>query len=105
MRQEAELFADGKQTIRSYDADDRLCCIESFAPSGELLTAIDYLYDDAGVNFQRVVRDDAGIVLRRLYFDAAGNEINAGEQGTVRWASMDGSESGVDPKGQEKLGD
>ena len=105
MRQEAELFADGKQTIRSYDADDRLCCIESFAASGELLTAIDYLYDDAGVNNQRVVRNDAGMVLRRLYFDADGNELNADSNADVRWASMDGTESGVAPKGKEQLGD
>ena len=105
MRQEAELFEDGKQTIRSYDADNRLCCIESVAADGELMTAIDYLYDDAGVNTERVVRDSAGIVLRRLYFDAEGNELNAAEQKSVRWASMDGAESGVDPKGKEKLGD
>jgi hypothetical protein len=105
MRQEAEQFSDGKQTIRSYDAEDRLCCIETVAPSGELQAAIDYLYDAVGNNVERIVRDGAGIVLRRMFFDAAGNEINAGDAGPVRWASMDGADEGLDPKGQEQVGD
>mgnify|MGYP001814436405 CR=1 FL=1 len=105
MRQEVERFEDGKQTVRTYDADDRLCCIESIAASGELLTAIDYLYDAAGVNTERVVRDSAGVVLRRLHLDADGNELQADQQGPVRWASMDGAKSGVDPKGKERLED
>ena len=105
MRVEAELFEDGKQTVRSYDAADRLCCIESFATDGELQTAIDYLYDESGVNVQRVVRDAAGVVLRRLYFDAEGNELNPDNQITVRWASMDGASSGTGLKGKEQLVD
>ena len=105
MRQEAEQFEDGKQTVRTYDANNRVCCIEQFAASGDLLIAIDYLYDDADVNVERVVRDSAGVVLRRLYLDADGNELNPDESTTVRWASMDGTESGVDPKGKEQMGD
>ena len=104
MRQEAEQFEDGKQTIRTYDADDRLCCIETVAPTGELQAAIDYLYDDAGVNYERIVRDGAGTVLRRMQLNAAGNELNGNDADAVRWASMDGSEEGVAPKGQEQLG-
>jgi hypothetical protein len=105
MRHEAKQFDDGKRTIRSYDAEDRLCCIETFALTGELLVAIDYLYDAAGNNVERIVRDAAGIVLRRLLFDADGNELNAEDAGPVRWAAMDGSDEGLDPKGQEQVGD
>ena len=105
MRQEAEQFSDGKQTIRSYDAEGRLCCIETVAPSGELQAAIDYLYDAAGNNVERIVRDGAGMVLRRIFFDAEGMEINADAAGPVRWASMDGADDGFDPKGQEQVGE
>ena len=104
MRQEAEQFEDGKRTIRSYDTEDRLCCIETFAPSGELQAAIDYLYDEAGTNVERIMRDGAGTVLRRLLFDTDGNELNAEDAGPVRWASMDGADAGLDPKGQEQVG-
>jgi hypothetical protein len=103
MRQEVETFDDGRQTIRSYDANNRLCCIETYAASGEQQAAIDYLYDDAGNNIERIVRDVAGMVLRRILFDADGQEIRADSVDPVRWASMDGSEQGVDPKGKEKL--
>ena len=105
MRQETEQFDDGSQTVRSYDTDERLCCIESFTSSGQLKAAIDYLYDAAGVNVERVVRDSAGTVMRRMHFDAQGNELDDDKSGPVRWASMDGEDSGVDPKGQEKIGD
>ena len=103
MRQEAEQFEDGKQTIRTYDAEDRLCCIETVSPAGHLTVAIDYLYDEAGVNVERIVRNGGGTVLRRMYFDADGNELSANTKGTVRWASMDGSEAGVDPLGEEQV--
>jgi hypothetical protein len=105
MRQEIEKFDDGGQTVRSYDADDRLQCIETINPAGQLKVAIDYLYDDAGTNVERIVRDAAGTVLRRMRFDAQGQEIAGADAGPVRWASMDGEESGLDPKGQEKIGD
>jgi hypothetical protein len=103
MRKEIEKFDDGKQTVRSYDTDDRLFCIESFNASGQLSAAIDYLYDDAGVNHERIVRDSAGTVLRRIALDADGNELNPDDDGAVRWASMDGTDSGEDAKGQETL--
>jgi hypothetical protein len=103
MHQEAEQFEDGRRTIRTYDGDERLNCIETYTASGELQAATDYLYDDNGVNVERIVRDRAGIILRRMYFDAEGNELNQAEPATVRWASMDGSEQGVDPKGQEAI--
>jgi len=105
MRQETETFDDGKRTVRSYDANDRLSCIETFAISGELRAAIDYLYDEAGCNVERIVRDAEGVVLRRIRLDADGRELNAKADGPVRWAAMDGTEEGVAPKGQEKLGD
>jgi hypothetical protein len=103
MHQEAEQFEDGRRTIRTYDEHERLFCIETFKAGGELQAATDYLYDDNGVNIERIVRDSAGIILRRMYFDAAGNELNQAEPATVRWASMDGSEQGLDPKGQEDI--
>jgi hypothetical protein len=103
MRQEAEQFSDGKQTIRSYDGEGRLCCIETVAPSGELQAAIDYLYDAAGNNVERIVRDGVGMVLRRIFFDTEGKELNADAAGPVRWASMDGADDGLDPKGKEKI--
>jgi hypothetical protein len=105
LRQETEAFEDGKKTVRSYDADDRLCCIETFAASGKLQAAIDYVYDAAGINVERTVRDATGLVLRRIRLDADGQEIDADRAGPVRWAAMDGSEEGVADKGQEKLGD
>jgi hypothetical protein len=105
MRQEAEAFEDGRQTVRSFDADDRLCCIETFAADGQLKAAIDYLYDDTGINMERVMRDSAGTVLRRIRLDKEGNELDTGDAGPVRWASMDGAEAGLDPKGKEQLGD
>ena len=105
MRQETEHFEDGKQTIRTYDSADRLCCIETITANGQLQAAIDYIYDAAGVNVERIVRDGAGIVLRRMFFDATGNELNQTGSGEVRWAAMDGSDEGVDLKGQEQLGD
>jgi hypothetical protein len=104
MRQEIETFDDGRQTVRSYDADNRLCCIETYTETGEQQAAIDYLYDDAGINVERIVRDVAGMVLRRIRFDANGQELDTDAAATVRWASMDGSEEGVDAKGKEKLG-
>ena len=38
MYQETEQFDDGRTTTRTYDADDRLTCIETFA-AGDLLAA------------------------------------------------------------------
>ncbi len=105
MRQETEQFDDGSRTVRSYDTHERLCCIETFTASGQLKAGIDYLYDAAGVNVERIVRDAAGTVLRRMQFDAQGNELDTQTSGPVRWASMDGEDSGVDPKGREKIGD
>ena len=105
MRQETDDFDDGAKTVRSFDGDDRLCCVETFAASGELRVAIDYLYDDRGANIERIVRDATGMVQRRIRFDASGRELEVDHDDPVRWASMDGTQGGVDPKGQEKLGD
>jgi len=102
-RTETESFDDGRKTVRSFDAEGHLVCIETFDDSGELKAAIDYLYDAEGINVERIVRDAAGSVLRRMLFDAQGNELNPDDPATVRWASMDGSDSGEDPRGQEKL--
>jgi len=40
-----------------------------------------------------------------MLFDAEGNEVGAADAGPVRWASMDGEDSGLDEKGQEKIGE
>jgi len=101
MREETETFADGRRTVRYYDAENRLHCIETYSADDLLVAATDYLYGPDGVNHERVVRDGAGTVLRRMHFDAEGNELNPTNPETVRWASMDGTEEGVAPKGQE----
>ena len=103
MRQEIEKFDDGGQTVRTYDTGDRLQCIETVSPSGQLKVAIDYLYDDAGINVERIVRDAAGTVVRRMHFDAQGQEIEHDASDPVRWASLDGEQTGLDPKGREKI--
>jgi hypothetical protein len=105
-RREVERFDDGRQTVRSYAADERITRMETLDADGRVLVAIDYLYDDAGVNVERIVRDAAGNVLRRMQFDADGQELSAGTKassGDVRWASMDGTDEGLDPKGQERI--
>jgi len=105
MRREVEEFDDGKQTIRVFDEDDRLFLVESLDTAGALTVTIEYLYDDAGTNVERIVRDSQSNELRRLYFDASGEEIIPDNKEPVRWASMDGTDEGVALKGQEKIGE
>jgi len=103
MRREVENFDDGRQTARDYDAGDRLCRVETIDATGKVVVSIEYIYDAAGVNVERVVRDAQGEVKRRILFDAKGQELGADASGPVRWKSMDGTDEGFDVKGQEKL--
>jgi|GEM_PF-2103272 len=103
MRRETERFDDGRQTVRCYDENNRLSRIETYATADTLKVAIDYLYDPAGNNIERIVRNAAGAELRRMHFDSEGNEIPDPDAGPVRWAAMDGSDEGVDPRGEERL--
>jgi hypothetical protein len=103
MRRETERFDDGRQTVRCFDESNRLVRIETYASDEALKAAIDYLYDANGHNIERIVRNAAGDELRRMHFDADGNEIPDPDAGPVRWAAMDGSDEGLDPKGEERL--
>ncbi len=103
MRCQTERFDDGGQTVRCYDDDHRLVRIETYAAGEQLKAAIDYLYDAAGNNTERVVFDGNGNEIRRMQFNADGSEIADPDAGPVRWASMDGSDEGLDPKGEEQL--
>jgi hypothetical protein len=103
MRRETETFDDGAQTVRVFDANNRVVRIETYASADVLKAAIDYLYDEADNNIERVVYSGTGEELRRMYFDAEGNEIADANAAPVRWAAMDGSDEGFDPKGSEQL--
>ncbi|MDG2154564.1 MAG: hypothetical protein P8M26_01325 [Gammaproteobacteria bacterium] len=103
MRREIETFDDGAQTVRLFDANNRLVRIETYASGNALKAAIHYLYDKADNNVERIVYSGSGEELRRLYFDADGNEIADTNAAPVRWAAMDGSDEGFDPKGSEQL--
>jgi len=105
IHRETETFDDGTATVRCYDAAFRLCRMETLDESGAIKVAIDYLYNDAGHNFERIVRDAAGNELRRLSFDQAGEEIPDPDAGPVRWKLMDGAEEGLAMKGEEQVGD
>ena len=103
MRRETERFEDGGQTVRCFDENNRLVRIETYVSAEVLKAAIDYLYDPAGNNIERVVQNAAGEELRRMHFDADGNEIADHDAGPVRWAAMDGSDEGIALKGEEQL--
>ncbi|MEE4184415.1 MAG: hypothetical protein V2J12_01470 [Gammaproteobacteria bacterium] len=103
MRKEVEAFGDGTRTVREYDAADRVCRLATYRADGELKASIDYHYDAAGVNVERVLRDATGAVLRTIRLDAAGTELDADPGGPVRWRSLDGEAAGEDEKGQEQI--
>lgn len=105
MRRETERFEDGRQTVRCFNEHDQLLRIESLDEQGSLKVSTDYLYNEAGLNIERLVCDAAGTVLRRIAFDEHGREVDAESGGQVRWRSLDGTEGGVAEKGQEKVGD
>ena len=104
MRREPEIFEDGQQSVRYFDSSGRLCRIETLDASEKIRVSVDYGYDQAGNNVERIVRDAAGSVIRRIALDAQGEEIAAADGGPVRWKLMDGSDEGLDPRGQEDLG-
>jgi len=105
IHRETETFDDGTATVRCYDAAFRVVRMETLDSEGAIKVAIDYLYNEAGHNFERVVRDAAGNELRRLSFDSAGEEIPDPEAGPVRWKLMDGADEGLDEKGEEQVGE
>lgn len=105
IHRETETFDDGTATVRCYDAAFRVVRMETLNEEGAIKVAIDYLYNEAGHNFERIVRDAAGNELRRLSFDSAGEEIPDPDAGPVRWKLMDGADEGLDKKGEEQVGE
>lgn len=104
MRREVETFGDGQKSVCCYDSNDVLCRIETLDAKDNLKVSIDYTYDEAGNNVERVVRDPRGNVLRRITLDETGRETGSPDSGPVRWKLMDGSDEGIDVKGKENIG-
>jgi hypothetical protein len=104
MRREVETFEDGQKSVCYFDSNDVLCRIETHDANDNLKVSIDYTYDEAGINIERVVRDALGNILRRIILDETGQEVGAAESGPVRWKLMDGTDEGVAVKGQEEIG-
>jgi hypothetical protein len=104
MRREVEIFSDGQKSVCCYDSNDVLCRIETLDAKDNLKVSIDYTYDEAGNNVERVVRDPLGNVLRRIVLDETGQETGPRDSGPVRWKLMDGSDEGIDMKGKENIG-
>jgi hypothetical protein len=105
MRRETEHFDDGTKTVRFFDEDNRIVRMETFFEDGGLKVSIEYVYDAFGFNVERIVCDGKGKELRRMYFDENGEEIPDEDIKPVRWKLMDGAEEGVDPKGEEQIGE
>jgi len=104
MRREVETFEDGQKSVRYYDSNDVLCRIETLDANDNLKVSVDYMYDKAGNNVERVVRDPLANVLRRIILDETGQEVGRSDSGPVRWKLMDGTDEGIAVKGQEDLG-
>ncbi len=104
MRREVETFEDGQKSVCCYDSNDVLCRVETLDANDNLKVSIDYTYDQAGVNVERVVRDSLGNVLRRIMLDETGQEVGPSDSGPVRWRLLDGTDEGFDLKGEEKIG-
>ena len=104
MRREVETFQDGQKSVCCYDSNDVLCRVETLDANDKLKVSIDYTYDQAGVNVERVVRDSLGNVLRRIILDETGQEVGPSGSGPVRWRLLDGTDEGFDLKGEEKIG-
>ena len=103
MRREVKTFADGHKSVCYYDANQVLCRIETLDASDNLKVSIDYTFDEAGNNVERVVRDPLGNVLRRIILDETGQELGLSDSRPVRWKLMDGSDEGIDMKGKENI--
>ena len=104
MRREVETFDDGQKSVCYYNSNDVLCRIESLDANDNLKVSIDYTFDKAGNNVERVVRDPLGHVLRRIVLDETGQEVGPSDSGPVRWKLMDGTDEGIDEKGKEDIG-
>jgi hypothetical protein len=104
MRREVETFEDGQKSVRYYDSNDVLCRIETLDADDNLKASVDYTYNKAGNNVERVVRDPLANVLRRITLDETGQEVDPSDSGPVRWKLMDGTDEGIAVKGQEDLG-
>ena len=104
MRREVETFEDGQKSVRYYDSNDVLCRIETLDADDNLKASVDYTYNKAGNNVERVVRDPLANILRRITLDETGQEVAPSDSGRVRWKLMDGTDEGIAVKGQEDLG-
>jgi len=104
MRREVETFEDGHKSVCYYDSNNVLCRIETFNANDKLKVSVDYRYDKAGNNVERVVRDPLRNVLRRIILDETGQEVGPSDSGPVRWKLLDGTDEGIDVKGEEDLG-
>ena len=104
MRREVETFEDGQKSVRYYDSNDVLSRIETLDADDNLKASVDYTYNKAGNNVERVVRDPLANVLRRITLDETGQEVAPSDSGPVRWKLMDGTDEGIAEKGQEDLG-
>ena len=105
MRREVETFEDGQKSVRYFNEAEDLCRIETFDADDNLKISIEYIFDEAEVNVERIVRDADGTILRRIMFDDKGEELGSPDGGKIRWRLMDGTDDGVDVKGQERIGD
>ena len=103
MRREVETFGDGQKSVCYYDSNDVLCRVETLDANDNLKVSINYTFDKAGNNVERVVRDPLGNVLRRIILDETGQEIGPCDSGLVRWKVMDGTDEGIDVKGKENI--
>ncbi len=104
MRREVETFDDGQKSVCYYNSNDVLCRIETLDANDNLKVSIDYTFDKAGNNVERVVRDPLDHVLRRIVLDETGQEVGPPDSGPVRWKLMDGTDEGIDEKGKEDIG-
>ena len=104
MRREVETFGDGQKSVCYYDSNDVLCRVETLDANEDLKVSIDYTYNEAGNNVERVVRDPLGDILRRIVLDETGQEFGSPNSDPVRWKLMDGTDEGIDVKGKENVG-
>ena len=104
MRREVDTFDGGQKSVCYYNSNDVLCRVETLDANDNLKISIDYTYDEAGNNVERILRDSVGNVLRRIMLDETGQEVGPPDGGPVRWKLMDGTDEGIDLKGKENIG-
>ena len=105
MRREVDTFDDGQKSVCYYNSNDVLCRVETLDANDNLKISIDYTYDEAGNNVERILRDSVGNVLRRIMLDETGQEVGPADSDPVRWKLMDGTDEGIDLKGKENIGE